>query len=67
MKKRNILSIIFSLLFILVLSACNNTTSRPNLNVFENIVFEDKEVTYNGEFHSIYVSNAPDFAEITYP
>lgn len=33
---------------------------------FTNLVFNSKEFEYDGQKHSIYVENAPDFAKITY-
>lgn len=37
-----------------------------NRATFSNIVFENSAVDYDGEPHSIYVTNAPDFAKVTY-
>ena len=63
MNKKYII-ICVCILFFLV--SCNNVIEQPKLEIFENIVFEDKEVEYDGKYHSIYVSNAPEFANITY-
>ena len=63
MKKINICFLILSLIFILCLPACNK---ESKLNVFENIEFNDKEFIYDGEVHSIYVTNVPSFAIIAY-
>lgn len=40
--------------------------TRPELLTFENIHFADASFPYNGEKHSIFVTNAPGFASITY-
>ena len=36
------------------------------LEVLEAAVFEDKEFDYDGEEHSIYVTNVPDVVNVTY-
>ena len=66
MRKNNILVVIFSLIFILFLSGCNDLNNKNELNVFENIEFKDQEFIYDSKYHSIYVSNVPDFAIVTY-
>ena len=66
MRKNNILVVIFSLIFILFLSGCNDLNNKNELNVFENIEFKDQEFIYDSKYHSIYVSNVPDFAIDTY-
>lgn len=56
MKKNNILVVIFSLIFILFLSGCNDLNNKNELNVFENIEFKNQEFIYDSKYHSIYVS-----------
>ena len=66
MKRNKVLFILLSLLFILFLTACNDIPDGPKLNTFENITFEDQEFIYDGMSHSIYVTNVPSFANVTY-
>ena len=43
-----------------------NKTTTTTINEFKNIVFEDETFEYDGNFHSIYVKNAPSFATVVY-
>ena len=64
MNKKYII-ICVCILFFLV--SCNNVIEQPKLEIFENIVFEDKEVEYDGKYHSIVVQgDLPEGTIITY-
>lgn len=45
-----------------VLNAYMSITERT----FKNITFKNQTIPYDGEYHSIYVEGAPDFATVTY-
>ena len=71
MKKISILFIFIILtLCLLTFSACANVEDEgddtPILKVFENITFEGIEVFEDGESHSLFVKNLPEFATVTY-
>ncbi len=71
MKKFSILFIFIILtLCLLTFSACANVEDKgddtPTLKVFENITFEGIEVFEDGESHSLFVKNLPEFATVTY-
>ena len=61
---------LFLLLVGFSLVSCVYPQVTPNpeetLLDFENIEFSDESVTYDGLEHTIKVSGAPDFAEVTY-
>ena len=66
MKIKNILFTILCLTLVFFLVSCKGSISNQYLNKFENIVFENKEFIYDGNTHSIYVSNVPEFATVRY-
>ena len=66
MKIKNILFTILCLTLVFFLVSCKGSNSNQYLNKFENIVFENKEFIYDGNTHSIYVSNVPEFATVRY-
>lgn len=47
-------------------SSISEVTSTGLKEFSSNVIFEDSTVEYDGEEHSISVSDAPDFAEVTY-
>lgn len=49
----------------MTLFGCGND-KEPEKNYFENLVFTNKVVTYDGNEHDIKVENVPDFATVKY-
>ena len=43
-----------------------NNPGQNTINTFTGITFADATFEYDGEPHAIYVTGAPDFAEVTY-
>ena len=53
--------------FVLLASAfCFVACGNAELKEFENIIFADDTIEYDGESHSLTVSGAPDFATVSY-
>ena len=44
----------------------NNNSSEIKLLEFENLLFEDETIVYDGNFHSLVVENVIDGAKVTY-
>ena len=68
MMKKILFLILLLVGFSLVSCVYPQETPSPEETLldFENIEFSDESVTYDGKEHTIIVSGAPDFAEVTY-
>ena len=79
MKKNKIL--LFGIIFIVLIGSIlllillgsddkdeeqNNNHDEPTLLEFIGVSFSNDTVTFDGEEHTIYVENAPEFADVTY-
>ena len=79
MKKKNFAILALSVLFsVTACSEASNPTPKPDnpnvpvepekpvLKQFENLAFEGKSITYDGNSHSLEVKNLPDGATVEY-
>lgn len=66
MKKRGLLFLMLAFSNVLILSSCGEGSSSESIFNAEDLVFEDKVVTYDGSTHSLEIENLPEGAQVTY-